>query len=89
MHPGWADTSGIQKSMPVFRKLLNKRLRTAEEGADTILWLATTKDYPTGKFWFDRKPAKTTIFHLNQTTQIEDRMLWDYCESIYQSVSQT
>ena len=44
MHPGWADTPGVRYSMPLFKKLLNKRLRSAEEGADTILWLATAPE---------------------------------------------
>ncbi|MEI8365424.1 MAG: SDR family NAD(P)-dependent oxidoreductase [Parachlamydiaceae bacterium] len=83
MHPGWADTPGVRYSMPFFRKLLNKRLRSAEEGADTILWLATTHDYPTGKFWFDRKQAKTTILNLNKSSKKEDESLWKYCESIF------
>ncbi|NQD38821.1 SDR family NAD(P)-dependent oxidoreductase [Permianibacter sp. IMCC34836] len=29
--------------------------RTAEQGADTIVWLATHSDLPSGKFWRDRK----------------------------------
>lgn len=81
MHPGWADTPGVRFSMPVFKKLLNKRLRSAKEGADTILWLATTHDYPNGKFWFDRKEAKTTIFNLKKSSKTEDELLWNYCES--------
>ena len=83
MHPGWADTPGVRYSMPLFKKLLNKRLRSAEEGADTILWLATTPDYPNGKFWFDRKQAKTTIYNLNKSSKNEDESLWKYCESVF------
>jgi NAD(P)-dependent dehydrogenase (short-subunit alcohol dehydrogenase family) len=30
--------------------------RTPEEGADTIVWLATARDVPTGGFFKDRKP---------------------------------
>lgn len=86
MHPGWADTPGVRYSMPLFRKLLNKRLRSAEEGADTILWLATTHDYPNGKFWFDRKQAKTTILNLNKSNQKDEELLWKYCESILDSM---
>lgn len=86
MHPGWADTPGVRHSMPLFRKLLNKRLRSAEEGADTILWLATTHDYPNGKFWFDRKQAKTTIFSLNKSSKNGDELLWKHCESIFASI---
>lgn len=82
MHPGWADTPGVSDSMPIFKKLLNKRLRTAEEGADTILWLATNDGYPSGKFWFDRKQAKTTILNFNKSAKNEDEMLWKYCLSI-------
>jgi dehydrogenase/reductase SDR family protein 12 len=84
MHPGWVDTPGVSYSMPLFKKLLNKRLRSKEEGADTILWLATTFNYPNGKFWFDRKEAKTTIFNLYKSTPEEDEVFWKYCESIFQ-----
>lgn len=86
MHPGWADTPGVRYSMPLFKKSLNKRLRSAEEGADTILWLATTHDYPNGKFWFDRKQAKTTILNLNKSSDEGDELLWKYCESILTSI---
>lgn len=81
MHPGWVDTPGVRSSMPLFKKLLNKRLRNAEEGADTILWLAMNDDYENGKFWFDRKQAKTTIFNLNESSKEEKELLWKYCES--------
>lgn len=86
MHPGWADTPGVRNSMPLFKKLLNHRLRSAEEGADTILWLATAQDYPNGKFWFDRKQAKTTILNLNKSSEEDNKLLWDYCESILVSI---
>jgi len=86
MHPGWADTPGVRYSMPLFKKLLDKRLRSAKEGADTILWLATTHDYPNGKFWFDRKQAKTTILNLNKSSEEEDKLFWKYCESILVSI---
>lgn len=85
MHPGWADTPGVRHSMPFFKKLMSSRLRSAEEGADTILWLATRQDYPSGKFWFDRKQAKTILFSLNRSTQAEKNSLWDYCESVFAS----
>lgn len=86
MHPGWVDTPGVQYSMPFFKKLLDKRLRSAEEGADTILWLATANDYPNGKFWFDRKEAKTTILHFNQSSKQAEELLWTYCQSILDAI---
>lgn len=86
MHPGWADTPGVSYSMPLFKKILNKRLRTAQEGADTILWLATTNDYPNGKFWFDRKEAKTTILNFNRSDDSENDELWKYCEKVFAEI---
>ncbi len=86
MHPGWADTPGVRYSMPLFKKLLNKRLRSAEEGADTILWLAMAAEHPNGKFWFDRKQAKTTILNLNKSSEEDYELLWKSCESILASI---
>lgn len=86
MHPGWADTQGVRDSMPLFKKMLNKRLRSPKEGADTILWLATVPEYPNGKFWFDRKQQKTTIFNWNQPSKNDEEKLWNYCESIYETI---
>lgn len=88
MHPGWADTPGVSHSMPLFKKLLNKRLRSAEEGADTILWLAMTDSYSNGQFWFDRKPAKTTIYGLYKSSEEEEESLWTYCESILNAIKE-
>ena len=56
-----------------------KRHRSAEESADTILWLATTHD-SNEKFWFDRKQAKTTILNLNKSSE-EDESLWKLDEA--------
>ena len=86
MHPGWADTPGVRYSLPLFKKLLNTRLRSAEEGADTILLLATADHYSNGEFWFDRKVEKTPILNLNKSTKEEDEVLWKYCESILLSI---
>jgi dehydrogenase/reductase SDR family protein 12 len=86
MHPGWADTPGVSGSMPLFKKILNNRLRSPEEGADTILWLATAPDYPNGKFWFDRKQAKTTLLNFNKSSQADEERLWTYCASIFEAL---
>ena len=40
MHPGWADTAAVRSSMPEFYEKMKDRLRTVEQGADTIVWLA-------------------------------------------------
>ncbi|MGK7296906.1 MAG: SDR family NAD(P)-dependent oxidoreductase [Candidatus Wenzhouxiangella sp. M2_3B_020] len=55
MHPGWVDTEGVKTALPGFRAALKRILRTPEQGADTILWLA--HEYPEAVddgIWFDR-----------------------------------
>lgn len=39
MHPGWADTPAVRSSMPDFYNKMKDKLRTAEQGADTVVWL--------------------------------------------------
>ena len=62
MHPGWARTPGTQGSLPSFFD--NLSLRTAEQGADTCVWLAVAdkpslRDESTsGLFFFDRQPVE-------------------------------
>jgi len=64
MHPGWVDTPGIERSMPEFHQRVKRILRTPEQGADTIVWLASSKraDQYTGLFWLDRRPHETVVF---------------------------
>lgn len=61
MHPGWSDTPGVQESLPGFRRITAPLLRTPEQGADTIVWLATAEEPSrvSGLFWHDRKPRPT------------------------------
>ena len=56
MHPGWADSPGVATSLPRFHRFTQDILRTPEQGADTIVWLAATRPATAG-FWFDRAPA--------------------------------
>jgi hypothetical protein len=46
-------------------------LRSVEEGADTIIWLASADEpaLDTGRFWFDRAIAPT---HLTDSTHERD-----------------
>lgn len=60
MHPGWADTPGVAESLPGFRRVMGRALRSPGQGADTIVWLAVDP-HPlasTGEFWLDRRPRK-------------------------------
>ncbi len=68
MHPGWADTPGVETALPEFHKLTRLVLRTPEEGADTINWLAvaTEAGQLSGKLFLDREPRTT---HLTESTR--------------------
>ncbi|MDY7104310.1 MAG: SDR family NAD(P)-dependent oxidoreductase [Actinomycetota bacterium] len=61
MHPGWANTPGIGDSLPGFSGLIGPILRSAEHGADTIVWLVGSEEAgrTTGLFWLDRRPRST------------------------------
>ena len=58
MHPGWVRTPGISESLPAFSRLTGPVLRTPEQGADTIVWLAGAEAsrLGSGRFWHDRRP---------------------------------
>jgi len=64
MHPGWVDTPGLERSLAGFHQRMGAWLRTPEEGADTITWLAASEDAgrTTGLFWRDRLPRATHVF---------------------------
>jgi NAD(P)-dependent dehydrogenase (short-subunit alcohol dehydrogenase family) len=64
MHPGWANTPGVQSSLPAFHRVMKNFLRTPEQGADTIVWLAAAPEAAavSGKFWLDREPHLKAIF---------------------------
>jgi NAD(P)-dependent dehydrogenase (short-subunit alcohol dehydrogenase family) len=68
MHPGWAHTPGVELGLPEFTKLTKSILRTPEQGADTIIWLASANEVgkTTGLFWLDRTPHST---HLSSKTK--------------------
>jgi dehydrogenase/reductase SDR family protein 12 len=84
MHPGWADTPGVRRSLPTFRRVTGPLLRSPAQGADTLVWLAADDGDPlatTGKFWLDRRVR--TIHRTSSTrrsdTAEERRRLWDWC----------
>jgi NAD(P)-dependent dehydrogenase (short-subunit alcohol dehydrogenase family) len=78
MHPGWADTPGLARSLPRFHRLLGPALRDPRQGADTIVWLATVDKLPgpSGELWHDRRPrAKQRLPRTGETAADRDR-LW-------------
>ncbi|KAG8585132.1 hypothetical protein GDO81_004899 [Engystomops pustulosus] len=64
MHPGWADTPAVRSSMPDFYEKMKNRLRTEEQGADTVVWLALSpaaKKQASGLFFQDRTSVSTHL----------------------------
>lgn len=83
MHPGWADTPGVQKSLPRFASLTGPILRTPEQGADTIVWLAgTEQSLPSGRFWSDRRERPTAYLHRNAHSEQQVLQLVDWLASV-------
>ena len=83
LHPGWADTPGVEDALPTFRKVVGRFLRTPEEGADTLVWLAADDREPlrtNGGFWHDRELR--SIHKLSSTRKTDTperrRELWDW-----------
>jgi dehydrogenase/reductase SDR family member 12 len=80
MHPGWADTPGVAASLPGFRRLTGRILRTPEQGADTAVWLAATNPAPpTGRFWHDRRPRPEHYLPLTRGDDRDRELVWQYC----------
>ncbi len=65
MHPGWVDTAGVREALPGFWRWTQQRLRTPEQGADTLVWLAARPEegdpglvsppLASGALYFDRR----------------------------------
>jgi dehydrogenase/reductase SDR family member 12 len=84
MHPGWADTEGVRRWMPVFRTITGPIIRTPAQGADTIVWLRAAAEplADTGRFWHDRRPRPTHYrFGAPPVSDAEREALWRYCEA--------
>jgi NAD(P)-dependent dehydrogenase (short-subunit alcohol dehydrogenase family) len=84
MHPGWAATPGVERSLPGFWRVMNSRLRTPAEGADTALWLAAARKggEETGKLWFDRRAVPTHLVPWTREAAGERLSLWRWCEEV-------
>lgn len=56
IHPGWADTPGVESSLKGFHKRMEGRLRTPEQGAAPTTWLCLQPPLKRSYFWFDWSP---------------------------------
>jgi NAD(P)-dependent dehydrogenase (short-subunit alcohol dehydrogenase family) len=83
MHPGWTHTPRINRSPPRFYSIAKPWLRTPAQGADTLVWLAGSRQSiaTSGDFWLDRHPR---FEHKVPWTRSRDPgrdqvTLWDWC----------
>lgn len=86
LHPGWADTPGVETSLPRFHKVLGPVLRSPEQGVDTLVWLAAD-DEPTttsGDFWLDRRRRSIHKVPTTKRTDTPERRtrLWDHVSDL-------
>jgi NAD(P)-dependent dehydrogenase (short-subunit alcohol dehydrogenase family)/peroxiredoxin len=89
MHPGWADTPSVKRSLPRFHRLTRNILRTPAEGADTAVWLAASPRAHqwSGRFFFDRKARRTHLLPFTRESSKDRRALWKLCERLSAEVS--
>lgn len=82
MHPGWADTPAVRSSLPRFWAVTRAVLRTPEEGADTVVWLAAARPAPepSGGFFFDRQPRPAHLLPFTREESGERERLWSALE---------
>ena len=84
MHPGWADTPGVQTSLPRFHALTRPLLRSPEQGADTIVWLGAADEpsHSSGDFWHDRRRRPTHRVPWTRESPADREALWAVCEEL-------
>uniref|UniRef100_A0A8C1ZSV3 Flj13639 n=1 Tax=Cyprinus carpio TaxID=7962 RepID=A0A8C1ZSV3_CYPCA len=86
MHPGWVDTPTIANAMPDFHSSMKERLRTPEQGADTVVWLAVSEaavKNPSGRFFQDRQMVSAHLpLAWTHSSQLEDQKFMSVMEDL-------
>lgn len=79
MHPGWADSPGLAASLPGFYRFMGPLLRSPDEGADTIVWLASdpAAASQTGRLFLDRRPRPFDRLPATRLSAADRRRLWE------------
>jgi len=82
LHPGWADTPGVDAGLPTFAKVMGPLLRTPEQGADSLVWLAADDRAleSNGSFWLDRRIRPIHRLPSTRRADTPERRtrLWDH-----------
>jgi NAD(P)-dependent dehydrogenase (short-subunit alcohol dehydrogenase family)/uncharacterized protein YndB with AHSA1/START domain len=89
MHPGWADTPGVESALPDFYRITRRWLRSPDEGADTTVWLATSTEAGriSGKFWLDREQHPSHLSDRTKETPEEREHLLSTLSDLLDSTS--
>lgn len=83
MHPGWADTPGVQESLPRFRAITRPVLRDDAQGADTSVWLAAVDPAPpTGLFWHDRVARPRSLLPSTRPSDADKAAAWAWLSEV-------
>jgi dehydrogenase/reductase SDR family member 12 len=87
MHPGWADTPGVETALPEFYRVTRCLLRSPQEGADTAVWLAASTEAGkvSGKFWLDREQHPSHIFRRTRESAEERSQLLQTLQELLDS----
>jgi len=91
MHPGWADTPAVRSAMPGFYEKMKDKLRTTEQGADTIVWLAISNNgeainpNKSGDFFQDRvSVSKHLPLAWSRSSEAEENKLMTQLENFHE-----
>jgi NAD(P)-dependent dehydrogenase (short-subunit alcohol dehydrogenase family) len=86
MHPGAVATNfGVESNLGSLLNFVGKLarpfFRSAEQGADTLIYMATANEISSasGKYFINRKPAKVSTKYY---TAENEKMIWDYCNRL-------
>ncbi|WP_022959148.1 SDR family NAD(P)-dependent oxidoreductase [Spongiibacter tropicus] len=86
MHPGWAATPGVAKSLPSFNRRLAAMLRDSRMGADTIVWLASCASLPpSNALWFDRRAHTANVLPGTAASARQRQRLLNYLDNTLQA----
>ena len=83
----WGASENNRKAR--FYRLTRPLLRTAAEGADTIVWLAAAPEAGagTGGFWHDRRRRPTHLLPGTRESDADRRRLWAACVALSSTTS--
>ncbi|HTF29504.1 MAG TPA: hypothetical protein VK625_11715 [Flavitalea sp.] len=84
MHPGVVTTnfkvaSNLENILNFIKKLARPLFKTVEQGADTIVYLASSNEVKniSRRYFVNRKQAKVSDKYY---TTKNEKSVWDYCE---------